>query len=102
MGAVKPALASKTVIANLVTALLPLLGWFGVNLGSDDQTALGNNVADLIYLGFSLATTLSALIGIYGRLRANTRIGGWITAQPEKAPPPSPPPPAPAPAILRP
>ncbi|RWX76003.1 hypothetical protein EPK99_20290 [Neorhizobium lilium] len=69
MDAMKAWYKSKTVWGALIAIAASLLHGFGIDLGSDAQ----NQLADL---AVTLAGAVGGLIAIYGRIRAESTIGG--------------------------
>ena len=68
MDGAKPALQSLTVISAATSALLSLLGIAGVTI---DPALAGRAVDAVVQLG----SAVLALVAVYGRVRATTRIG---------------------------
>jgi len=65
---IKPWHASRTVWAALVTVAAAGLGLAGIPLGEADQSQL----VDALLQGIG---AIAGLVALYGRLRANSRIG---------------------------
>ena len=68
MDAIKPWYLSRTVWASLVGMATAVGGLVGIPLGGLDNAALTDSVLQAI-------TAISALVAIFGRLSATTRIG---------------------------
>ncbi|MCO5063109.1 MAG: hypothetical protein M9924_01705 [Rhizobiaceae bacterium] len=64
----KPWYLSRTVWASLVTIALAVANYSGMAAGGLQQDAL-------VDAALELATTVSGLIALFGRLQATTRIG---------------------------
>ena len=64
----KPWYASSTIWGALIAVAASLGGLIGINLSAQDQAALTE-------IALQLASVGGALLAIYGRLRADRRIG---------------------------
>lgn len=68
MNEVKPWYQSRGVVGPLVAAVLAVLQGFGVSLGEGSVEAVTDAVVQA-------GIAAGALVGIWGRIKANTRIG---------------------------
>lgn len=74
----KPWYQSKGVLGSLATMAITVLGVFGIVVGGDlTSEEIAGRVADLVTYGIAFVT---GLIGLVGRLRANTTIT-WRKSQ---------------------
>ena len=68
MDGVKSLFASKTFWGGLIAVVAGILGFFGYQLGSEDQAAI-------IEAGSAIAAAVGGVIAIWGRVKASKKIG---------------------------
>ena len=67
MDGVKSLFASKTFWGGLIAVVAGILGFFGYQLGSEDQAAI-------IEAGAAVAASLGGVVAIWGRVKASKLI----------------------------
>ena len=88
MDSVKPALASKTIIAAIVGGLAAVSSLIGVGVSAEQQLELTNDIYMLWIAISSIVGIVSFLVTLYGRKNATAQIGGIVTPDVTKAPNP--------------
>lgn len=89
MNLVKATLASRTIIAALITILASATPLVGIVISPEMQTSLTDNIGTLVVVVSNLIAVLSAIGVIHFRRTAIAQIGGILNADPTKVPDPA-------------